>query len=199
MNNTFPIFERNTKPVLISKGLILACLLIIFGIITDQYKFFVLFFKTGTIILFIVNFIYWCTQHKRYKVLDGTFTGQLIFNSNDITVNNRRIALSEIKKIYLRVDDYKGRERTSYYYETRLSTRMSNGTNNLLDLTLQSGEKIKCFFKIEFMQYEFIKPFIISLVNNNIISFEDSIEILQLDEDYKVNLFSIELNKKALD
>lgn len=76
---------------------------------------------------------------------------------------------------------------------------MSNGTNNLLDLTLPSGEKIKCFFKMEFMQYEFIKPFIIALVNNNIISFEDSIETLQLDEDYKVNLFKIELNKKALD
>jgi hypothetical protein len=199
MGNTFPIFERNTKPALVSTGMILFCLLLISSIISSQFKWFEQLFKTSTVILLIINFIYWSTQHKRYKVLDGTYRGQLIFNRNGVIVNDRSIELSEIKKIYLRANDYKGKETTSHGYETRLSTRMSNGTNNLLDLTLQSGEKIKCFFKMEFMQHEFLKPFIIALVNNNIISFEDSIEILQLEEDYKVNLFRIELNKKALD
>jgi hypothetical protein len=73
---------------------------------------------------------------------------------------------------------------------------MSNGTNNLLSLTLKSGESIKLFFQIEFMQHEDLKPFIISLINANLMTFDDGLETLILEDDYQINLFKIELNNK---
>lgn len=46
------------------------------------------------------------------------------------------------------------------------------------------------------MDYEDLKPFVISLTKNNIISFEEGLEILQLYDDYFIDQFEKELNKK---
>ena len=49
---------------------------------------------------------------------------------------------------------------------------------------------------MEFMQHENLKPFVISLINYNLIRLEEGLEILQLDDDYFIHQFEKELNKK---
>ncbi|WP_395074609.1 hypothetical protein [Flavobacterium sp.] len=193
MDNTFEIFERNNKLIFFTKGNILIGLFIISYFTSSQFKSVEFIFRIITVLIIIISYYYFYTQHKRYQILNGKFTGNIIFNKNDLVYNNRKIVVTEIKKIYLRTSDYRGKETDSF--RNMFTTRMSNGTNNLLDLTLKSDEQIKCFFKIEFMQHESLKPFVISLLKNNSINFQSVLDILHLDEDYKVNLFQLELNK----
>lgn len=57
----------------------------------------------------------------------------------------------------------------------------------MLDLELKNGEKIKLFFQIEYeSQVEELKPFVFSLIKNEIINFEKGIEWLQIDSETEI-------------
>lgn len=76
---------------------------------------------------------------------------------------------------------------------------MSNGTNNLVDLDLINGEKIKLFFKIDYEnQVEELQPFIITLIKNEILTREEGVKILNINTDYRYDKFITEVNKKSL-
>ncbi|MGL2964893.1 hypothetical protein ACSVH2_13805 [Flavobacterium sp. RSB2_4_14] len=134
----------------------------------------IIYFKYLAALSMLVYVIYYLTECFRYQFLNGKFTGNLVFNENEILINERKIEIAEIKKIFLRVNDFVGRKRGL----TTTTIPMSNGTNNLLDLELKNGEKIKLFFKIEYEnQVEELKPLILNLIK---------IEILTLNEGEKI-------------
>jgi len=135
------------------------------------------------IILF--TFILGFANIFRKKPLNGTLDGTIIFNPENLVINDLKIELHEINKIFLRVNDYEGKTQT--IIRISLFPRISNGTNNLLDLELKNGEKIKLFFQIEYeSQVEELKPFVFSLIKNEIINFEKGIEWLQIDSETEI-------------
>jgi hypothetical protein len=172
-------------------------LLLVFGflkILNARYissiveKGFVAVIITGLIMLYANMF--------RKKALNGILDGTLIFNVDRILFNGRAIEIQEIQKIFLRANDYEGRE-FRQHKRAGFSPNISNGTNNLLDIDLKNGEKIKLFFKIEYeSQIEELQPFIISLIKYKLITEEKAIELLRLDNDYILNRFQEELNKR---
>jgi hypothetical protein len=163
MNNTFQIFKPDNKTFHWDINNILFLILFITGFfkvlnieyiskIAEKMFFCIIFFG---FIMMIANLF-------RKKTLKGKLEGTITFNSDALLINDRIIALNDFKKIFLRTNDYDGV--SSIYGRPSLFPIISNGTNNLLDLDLKSGEKIKLFFKIEFMQHETLKPFINSLL-----------------------------------
>ncbi|WP_300564931.1 hypothetical protein [Flavobacterium sp.] len=185
MQNSYPIFERNKRIFNPTRKNILFLAMLLFAFLS---LFGIKIFQVLAVLSFLFFFSYHGLARFRKQALNGVFAGILIFNEHDLTINNRKIEISEIAKIYLRANDYEGKGRG------RQSA--SNGTNNLLDINLKSKEAIKVFFKMEFMQYEDLKPFVISLINYNLIDLEKGQEILQLDDDYFIDQFKKELNKK---
>ncbi|RTY86451.1 hypothetical protein [Flavobacterium sp. GT3R68] len=191
MNNSFPIFEPSNKIFQPTKGNILSLAALAFFIIISVVKNPHPYIKITAVVLVLVWSFYITTNSLRYQSLNGKYEGTLTFNATDLSINERKINISEIKTIHVGTSDYEGKERGS-----KNIFPMSNGTNNLLELTLTSGEVIKLFFKINFMQHESLKPFVISLVKNERISFEKALEVLKLDDDFYINKFKNELNKK---
>lgn len=126
------------------------------------------YFKIIGICSILFLFIFFQTKFLRIEKFHGKYSGIIVFEENSLVINSRQILVSEIDKIYLRINDYEGKTKTSIY---RLTNPMSNGTNNLLDFDLKSGEKIKVFFKVDYEgRNEELRPFISSLINQNIIS-----------------------------
>lgn len=194
MYNSFKIVEKNHKIFFLTKGNILFGIMLILAV-TNNYldeNISLVRYLFGLSILTVG--IYFLTENIRYEKFRGKYNGILKFSKNNLKINEREIELNQIKKIFLRTDDYKG---VKGYHP---AIRMSNGTNNLLDLELTNGEKIKLFFQIEYEnQVEELRPFIISLIKNELLTIEKGIEILKLDNDYILDNFIEELNKKELD
>jgi hypothetical protein len=196
MNNSFQIFERSNKIFHFTKGNILFLLMIITLLINSMLDQKVVILKYLAILSILVYVIYYLTECFRYQFLNGKFLGNVLFYENEIVINERKIEITEIKKIFLRTDDYVGRQRVY----TTTTIPMSNGTNNLVDLDLINGEKIKLFFKIDYEnQVEELQPFIITLIKNEILTREEGVKILHINTDYRYDKFITEVNKKELD
>lgn len=196
MKNSFQIFERSNKIFHFTKGNILLLLMIITLLINIMLDQKVVFLKYLAILSMLVCLIYYLTGCFRYQFLNGKFLGNIQFDENEIVINDRKIEITEIKKIFLRTDDYVGRQRVY----TTTTIPMSNGTNNLVDLDLINGEKIKLFFKIDYEnQVEELQPFVLTLIKNEILTLEEGQKILHIHTDYRYDKFISELNKKELD
>jgi hypothetical protein len=193
MDNSFQIFERNTRLINPTRGNILFLSMVILLLFSSLFGKIYPYLNYPAAISTIVYFIYLYTECTRIQYLKGKFTGTLIFNENNLVIKERKLIISEIQQIHLRADDYEGRERSG---KPSLFIPKSNGTNNLLHLTLKSGEIIKVFFKMEFMDYEDLKPFVISLLQYEIITIDKALEILKIDDNYFIDKFKLELNKK---
>lgn len=200
MYNSFPIFKSDNKNFRWNINNILLIFLLLFGLLNiSNTKLISSIGKTGLVIVLIIGLIMFYANMFRKKPLNGILDGILIFNADAILINGDTIEITEIQKIFLRVNDYEGKE-FNQHRKAGLFPNISNGTNNLLDIDLKDGTKIKLFFKIEYLsQVEELQPFIISLIKNKLISEEKGIELLSLNNDYILNRFQEELNKKEPD
>ena len=181
MKNTFYIFKNSNKVLYPTIGNILFITLIIVLNVNlgfDQQNIFLRYLSAFLILCFIA-FIF--TKSFRYKYIEGKLEGTISFNEISLEINNTPFQIIEIKNIFLRIDDFKGKTKS---YKTTIP--MSNGTNNLLDLELINGKKIKLFFQIENeFQVEEIKPFIISLIRNKISTIDSALNWLQIDDEFE--------------
>ncbi|PWA04730.1 hypothetical protein [Flavobacterium psychrotolerans] len=200
MDNSFQIFKPDNKTFHWDINNILLLLLLIAGffkILNLEY-----ISKIAGIIIFciiLLGIIMILANLFRKKPLNGVLNGTITFNSDNICINDEIIKIQSIKKIFLRLDDYDGKN-FGITGKASLFPKLSNGTNNLLDLDLTDGVKRKLFFKMNYeMQYEVLKPFIISLFRNNIMTFEKAIEILKIEDDHNIEKFKTELNRKELE
>ncbi len=197
MHNSFKIFKPDNKIFHWDLNNILLILLLLSGFLKIlNIEYISKIAEKSILLIFFIGFIMSFANIFRKKTLNGQLLGTLTFNSNNVLINDINVEIKDIQKIFLRVNDYDGL--SSLYQRPSLFPTISNGTNNLLDLDLKNGEKIKLFFKMEFMQHEALKPFVISLLKNNSITLEEAIEILKIDDDYLIDKLKIELNKKEL-
>jgi len=190
MYNSFQIFEKDNKSFHWTKGNILFAIMILAFLINAIYDSKVPLLRL-TVLLSVFAYIpYVGTQFLRAAYLKGKFTGILKFNDDHIMINDQKIEVNQIQKIFLSTNDYYKRQLTTDCY-----IPLSNGTNNLLDLELKNNEKIKLFFLIEYEhQVEELQPFIITLIKNHLIIEEKAIQLLRINNDYMMDKFKEKLN-----
>lgn len=197
MHNSFPIFKSDNKTFHWDINNILFVLILVFGFIKILNIGYISKIADKALIgVIIVGIVMFVANIFRRKPLNGTLDGTVIFNANNILINDRKIEVTAIQKIFLRMDDYEGREFNSSK-GVGLFPNISNGTNNLLDLELKTGEKIKLFFQMEYEnQVEELRPFMVTLVQNNLIEVEKGIKWLKMYDDILINRFRIDTNNK---
>ena len=79
--------------------------------------------------------------------LKGKLNGELIFDFSKIVINNDSYNLEDIKSIQIITGPFKGQLISSGM--SAFSDRFSNGINNELIITLNTGKIIKCNFQID--------------------------------------------------
>jgi hypothetical protein len=181
MGNTFRIFKPKNTPFKLTKGIVLFILLLISIQLTVYYNH--LITKIINIILFIICLLFHLTKSLRYATLDGHFEGSLIFGTDYISINGRKINIHDITKLHIRANDYDGLLTSAVHsYQKNMST----GTNNLLALTLRNNERITVFFQINSItDTEFIVPFLRELIALHEIPFEQDKEIESVNVYFK--------------
>ncbi|MGG7035664.1 MAG: hypothetical protein ACI7YS_10810 [Flavobacterium sp.] len=182
MNNSFQIFKSDNKNYHWNINNILFLLLIVMGFLKILNIDYISAFAEKVLIwTFIFGFIMTYINLFRTQPLYGTFEGILIFNSDRIIINDKRIEIYEIKKIFIRANDYEGK--ASKIKRGSLYPDISNGTNNVINLELKTGGKMIIFFKVnnEYQLHE-LTPFINSLIENKIVSPEYGDSFVQFDE-----------------
>lgn len=183
MSNTFRIFKPKNTPFKLTKGIVLFILLLISIQLTTYYNHPII--KIITIILLISCLFFHLTKSLRYATLDGYFEGELIFGIDHISINNRKINIHDINKFHIRANDYDGLLTSAVhgYQKNR-----SNGTNNLLDLTLTNKERIAVFFQMDSISdTEFIVPFLREVIALYSIPFEHDKEIESVNAYFKTH------------
>ena len=78
--------------------------------------------------------------------LRGTLDGFIELNMSGIKIDQKYYPLSEIKKINISNDDYYGKRIN--LNRLNLNSTISNGVNNELEITLNSGAIEKCYFQL---------------------------------------------------
>jgi hypothetical protein len=181
MGNTFRIFKPKNTPFKLTKGIVLFILLLIsIQLTVYSNKWFI---KLISFTLFFICLLFHLTKSLRYKYLDGIFEGELIFGTDHISINGRKINIHDITKLHIRANDYDGLLTSAVHGYQK---NMSNGTNNLLALTLRNNEKITVFFQMDSItDTEFIVPFLRELIALHAIPFEQDKEIESVNAYFK--------------
>lgn len=150
---TFKIFTESEKYVWTRKRILFGISLLSFGVLA--IKVYILnddrFFNDKTAQVFglisvgamglgLINSFF-------PEQLKGKLEGKLIFDLYNIVINDQSYNLSEIKSIQISTGASKGLLISSGI--SVFSDRFSNGINNELIVTLNSGKTIKCNFLIE--------------------------------------------------
>ena len=124
----------------------LFCLILIIGVYIEKKEFktlneIVKYTSISLIIFGVINSFF-----KRQ--LKGKLKGNLIFNSDNITINDKIYPLEEIKSIKINLNDYKGQYIGSINPAIFLEN-FSNGVNNEIIITLNTKEILKIYFQRE--------------------------------------------------
>lgn len=191
---SFPLFESDKKTfhLNIENSLLLG--LLFFGIL-NSFKYFQAIANYGLIIIMILGLIYMITNFTRIRPLNGKLEGLLTFNEDNLNVNNNTYSIENISKIFMRINDFEGRR---IGHKLSIYPNLSNGTNNVLHLELKNGEKINVFFKSEFkFDYEKLRPFVIQLIMNDLMTIEEGCKILKPYTDYEITKLRNQVQKRA--
>jgi hypothetical protein len=84
------------------------------------------------------------------KTLDGELIDEIEFHEDKIVFNEKPYFIEDIRKIEIITIDYIGKPITTSIYTTNFDSNRSNGTDNDLKITLNTGENIKIKFQQEF-------------------------------------------------
>lgn len=83
---------------------------------------------------------------SQIEKLKGKLEGHLIFNFDSIEIENKEYKLSELKRIVISNNDYRGKLVNTSSGD--LGPALSNGTRNHIILFLNSGESIRVNFEL---------------------------------------------------
>lgn len=205
MTNRFPIFIPDNKSFHLNPNDIVYFIFFLLLLITPlKINFFESIQKLVLIFSLISIAIVFISNYYRTQPIYGNLNGFISFHSNQIEINNQIIPMDSIEKLFLRLEDYQDRERNQFKQNAYrrippFYPNLSNGTDNSLNITLKNGDKKIINFQMQFEdQYNAIQAFVISSVKNNLLSLDNAIAILHLDNDYLLNKFKTELHKKEL-
>ena len=99
---------------------------------------------TGFLVLWILMYF---ISFTRTRKLRGHFEGNLELKMDDITINDKKYSLTNIKSIEFYANDFRGRFETS---TKSTNPRCSQGVDNQCKIVMNTGEKIVAKFLIEF-------------------------------------------------
>ncbi|TPD70706.1 hypothetical protein [Flavobacterium microcysteis] len=154
-------------------------------------KFFKVFFGIIMITYLLLTFMSYFIK----KPLEGTLSGKLTINAENVVINDEIIDISRIEDIGIIIGSYDNQE--VEYSSRSIKPKISNGTDNVITLCFTDGAKHSIHFKQEFFEhYLSIKPFIISLIKSNKISILKATTILNIHDYDDIQEFKKEINKK---
>ena len=141
--------------------------------------------KTLTIIIcltFFLGVIYSFFKINGYRTLKGELKGNLEFISNAIIINEQTYFIDKIKNIEISSFDFKGR---FAWFKGNLDGNKSNGTENVLKITLIDNKVIKINFEqIHENQIFSEKEALINYCNSGKMNYLNLIDTLNI-KDYK--------------
>ena len=191
MSTTFKIYTKSKKFTITENVIVYGCIAI--GAL-GFWIFKALNFETlkslfqGIIVTSIIVGLYFkLTQHFRYERLGGKLDGEITFDYDKITVNDKKIKLEEIKKINLEISDYEG----AYSVPVRgdFDAALSNGVNNNVNIQLNTNEKLNYKIKVFKGQEHFLKEQLIRYMNEGKISAYRVTDILGIKKYHDIQDF----------
>ena len=128
----------------------------------------------------------------RHQPLKGKLEGTLILEMDKISIDNQVYNLDEIKKIEISNGDYRGQ--FLYTSKGSFEANLSQGVNNKIYITLNSGEIISCAF-LQFNRYDMAdaKKQLINYHLKEKIHFLHLIDILGITDYNQIQLFKKEI------
>jgi hypothetical protein len=106
---------------------------------------FKIFGGIGVTLFFVLSF-YKLIQAKRHEKIWGTFTGDLIFFSDKISVNSVTHYMTDINKIEINARDYY-KKHSGDYAKKDFNGSLSNGLDNQLILYFNNGQNQSIHFE----------------------------------------------------
>ena len=147
--NKFAIFKKSKKFYWSTNKIYYCALFSLLGIgyITEKiFKPIGLFFQYSAVVGMFVGIFYKFKGFTEIEPLRGILEGELIFEKESITINNKPYSLDEINKIKISNDDYIGK--LIHTSKGQIGPALSNGINNSLILFLKSKETVKISFEL---------------------------------------------------
>ena len=124
------------------------------------------------------------------KTLDGELIGEIEFHEDQIVINEKPYFIEDIRKIEIITIDYIGKPITTSIYTTNFDSNRSNGTDNELKMTLNTGENIKIKFQQEFKnQILNEKNTLIKYCNGGKLNYLNLLSILNITEHKEIQEF----------
>ena len=124
------------------------------------------------------------------KTLDGELIGEIEFQEDQIVINEKPYFIEDIRKIEIITIDYIGKPITTSIYTTNFDSNRSNGTDNELKMTLNTGENIKIKFQQEFKdQILNEKNTLIKYCNVGKLNYLNLLSILNITEHKEIQEF----------
>lgn len=193
-NRTFKTFQkREHKKLSINNLLILVGVLVFFiGVLvyTFQPKEMLASLYKASGLLFLLIFCYIVFKsYNQQENLRGEVSGTLELLSTKILVNGRVIKLTDMEKLSIQIQDFEGK-RDDLLIASPTSS-ISNGYNNLLTIRLLSNDEIQINFAQQYEnQFKRInKEVLTDYYKAGVLSFNNLLEILQLDDYDKIQEF----------
>ncbi len=122
--------------------------------------------------------------------LKGKLNGKIIFEKENIVINDQKINLSDIKKIEIEGVDWLDLRKTNYSMGFNYENGLSNGTKNYLIIKFNDNKKQKIQFqKNNACEFKEIEEVIKHYYVNNKIGYLNCVDILCLSEQKEWNEF----------
>ncbi|NJB84222.1 hypothetical protein [Wenyingzhuangia aestuarii] len=147
-----------------------------------------------SIIFLIINLITIITisliNNFRYQKLNGKFDGELIFLEDKIILDKTTILISDIKNIYIHIEDYKGK----YLWRKTLKPKLQQGVKNFIKIELLNENTIvKYFLQNEKNEIIKISNILEKYYLNKKIHFLHLIELLGINDYDEIQKIKIKL------
>ena len=124
------------------------------------------------------------------KTLDGELIGEIEFQDEQIIIDEKAYFLKDIRKVEIDSIDYIGRPITTSIYTTNFDSNRSNGTDNMLKLTMNDGSYFETKFQQEYKeQIKNEKNVLIKYCNIGKLNYLNLLSILELTEHREIQEF----------
>lgn len=161
----------------------------------EEENMFDTIFKFLAIAIMLIGFINMFRGFTQIKPLRGKLDGYLVFDNNNVCIKDEIIPISEIRKIQISNNDYRGLLEST---KGNFGPALSNGTKNYVVIYLENGKTKKYWFElINSNDFQNIRDILIEYHLLGKIDFWELAEVLGEKSSSEVKDFKEEiLNKK---
>tara|TARA_B110000908_G_C9979490_1_gene324849 strand:+ start:116 stop:613 length:498 start_codon:yes stop_codon:yes gene_type:complete len=147
----------------------------------------------GSIIWLLYIIWHLVRNFSRHEYENGVYKGKISFEETFISINGVKYDLSLVNKIAFISYDVKGALCNS---TNAFEPRLSNGLDNYIEMTLDSGEKVKRnFLQTENQKVKYFKELLVKYHLENKISWLSLLSILEIEDYDDIQKFKAEIHK----